>query len=195
MGGRLTTQSAPTFEVKAVGAFKQKPGCPDFEKAGLDEGRLKSLCSGECYNPSDERRKITRIEVVKIRPQAKPGEDLSQLIEDRYLVHTCKPDPNGGCTFTFTDPEYTTGKRDALYYVKAIQEAEPTIDAQPVKCERDGNGKCIKATLCYGDYRSGSSDCTAPSEHRAWSSPIYLDYGTPAPAAPAPLPQPGGHGG
>ncbi len=200
MGGRTATETAPTFEVRAVGAFKQKPGCPDFEKAGLDEKRLKTLCSGECYNPSDERRKITRIEVVKIRPQAKAGEDLSQLIEDRYLVHTCKPDANGGCTFTFSDPEYTKGRRDALYYVKAIQEAEPTINAQPIKCERDGNGKCIKATLCYGDYRSGTEECTSPSEHRAWSSPIYLDYGVaaapaapvePAPAAPAP----GGNGG
>ncbi len=197
MGGRVATETAPTFEVRAVGAFKQKPGCPDFAKAGLDEKRIKTICSGECYNPSDERRKITRIEVVKVRPQSKAGEDLSQLIEDRYLVHTCKPDANGGCTFSFVDPEYTKGRRDALYYVKAIQEAEPTINAEPVKCERDGNGKCIKATLCYGDYRSGNDECTSPSEHRAWSSPIYLDYGAAAaPAAPAPVePVPGGSGG
>lgn len=175
MGSRTETNVAPTFEVKAVGAFKQKPGCPDFAKAGLDAERIKTVCSGECYNPSDERRLITRIEVVKIRPQTHAGEDLSTLIQDRYIVHQCKPDPNG-CTFTFTDPEYAAGKRDALYYVKAIQEAEPTINAEPVKCERDAAGKCIKATLCYGDYRSGDDQCTSPSEHRAWSSPIYLDY-------------------
>jgi hypothetical protein len=118
---------------------------------------------------------ITRIEVVKIRPQASKGEDVGQLIEDRYLVHTCKPNQDG-CTFRFMDPDYANGKRDTIYYVKAIQEAEPAINAQPVKCERDGNGKCIKATLCYGDYRSGEDGCTAPAEHRAWSSPIYLDY-------------------
>jgi Protein of unknown function (DUF3604) len=185
MGGRVDAETAPTFEVHAVGAFKQKPGCPDFAKAGLDEKRIKNICSGECYNPSDERRMITRIEVVKIRPQSFANEDLSQLIEDRYLVHQCRPSADG-CTFTFTDPEYTRGKRDALYYVKAIQEAEPTINAEPVKCERDGNGKCVKATLCYGDYRSGEDACTSPSEHRAWSSPIYLDYRTKAAAAPAP---------
>ncbi|MFM9863883.1 MAG: DUF3604 domain-containing protein [Micropepsaceae bacterium] len=197
MGGRGATDTAPTFEVRAVGAFKQKPGCPDFAKSGLDEKRIKTICSGECYNPSDERRKITRIEVVKVRPQMKAGEALSDLIEDRYLVHTCKPDANGGCTFSFVDPEYTKGRRDALYYVKAIQEAEPTINAEPVKCERDGNGKCIKATLCYGDYRSGEDACTSPSEHRAWSSPIYLDYGVaaaPAPVQPVPV-APGGSGG
>ncbi len=198
MGSRDQTDVAPTFEVKAVGAFKQKPGCPDFAKAGLDEKRIKTICSGECYNPSDERRQITRIEVVKIRPQASASEKLADLIEDRYLIHTCKPSADG-CTFTFTDPEYTKGKRDAIYYVKAIQEAEPTINAEPVKCERDGNGKCIKATLCYGDYRSGESACTSPSEHRAWSSPIYLDYGTSAAALPAPAPAapaaPGNSGG
>ena len=111
-------------------------------------------------------------------------------------LHDRGPD-GGGCTFTFSDPEYTKGRRDALYYVKAIQEAEPTINAEPVKCERDGNGKCIKATLCYGDYRSGNDECTSPSEHRAWSSPIYLDYSAAAPpAAPAPVePVPGGSGG
>lgn len=190
MGARAQTDTVPTFEVHAVGAFKQKPGCPDFAKAGLDEARIKNICSGECYNPSDERRLITRIEVVKIRPQAKAGEDLAQLIEDRYLVHTCKPDANG-CKFSFTDPEYNKAKRDTIYYVKAIQEAEPTINAEPIKCERDGNGKCIKATLCYGDYRSGEDACTSPAEHRAWSSPIYLDYRTKAAESPA-LPPPEG---
>jgi hypothetical protein len=185
MGSRTETNTAPTFEVHAVGAFKQKPGCPDFAKAGLDEARIKNICSGECYNPSDERRLITRIEVVKIRPQATKGEELSQLIQDRYLVHTCRPDANG-CKFTFTDPAYNRDHRDAIYYVKAIQEPEPTINAEPVKCERDGNGKCIKATLCYGDYRSGDDACTSPSEHRAWSSPIYLDYRTKAAATLAP---------
>jgi hypothetical protein len=182
MGARIETQSAPRFEVKAVGAFKQKPGCPDFAKAGLDEARIADICSGECYNPSDERRLITRIEVVKIRPQSSPGEDLSTLVQDRYIVHECRPDPNG-CSFTFTDPEYARGHRDAIYYVKAIQEAEPAINAEPIKCERDAAGKCIKATLCYGDYRSGDSECTSPTEHRAWSSPIYLDYRTKAAAA------------
>ena len=45
-----------------------------------------------------------------------------------------------------------------------------------MKCERDASGKCVKVNLCFGDYRSGASDCTAPAEPRAWSSPIYVDY-------------------
>ena len=175
MGGRVPASGAPTFEVHAVGAFKQKPGCPDFAKAGLDENRINNICSGECYNPSDERSLITRIEVVKVRPQTSKGEALKDLIQDRFIVHQCKPDANG-CTFTFTDPQFSAGKRDALYYVKAIQEAEPMINADPMKCDRDASGKCIKVNLCYGDYRSGASDCTAPAEPRAWSSPIYVDF-------------------
>ncbi len=173
MGGELATAESPTFTVRAVGSFKQKPGCPDFAKAGMDAARLATLCSGECDNPSDVRNVITRIEVVKIRPQAKPGEPIDGLIEDKFLVHECPSSPNG-CSFSFTDPGYGNGGRDAIYYVRAIEEAQPTINAQPIQCERDASGRCIKAKLCFGDYRSGASDCTAPSEPRAWSSPIYL---------------------
>ncbi len=176
MGSGLNAKTSPTFTVKAAGAFKQKPGCPDFAKAGLDEARLTKLCGGECDNPSDERAKITRIEVVKIRPQKSNDEPVAPLVQDRFIVHQCEPAADGTCTFTFTDPSYAKDGRDALYYVKAIQEAQPTINADPLKCERDASGKCVKVNLCYGDYRSGASDCLAPAEPRAWSSPIYLTY-------------------
>lgn len=176
MGSRLSAQSSPKFEVRAVGSFKQKPGCPAFTDEGLDKARVEKICSGECYNPSDVRNRITRIEVVRIRPQTKPGEDMSTLVQDRYMVHQCAPSTDGSCNFTFEDKDYTAGKRDALYYVKAIQEPEPMINAEPLKCEKDASGKCVKVNLCFGDYRSGKSDCTAPAEPRAWSSPIYVDY-------------------
>jgi hypothetical protein len=179
MGGEMTTGVAPSFTVRAVGSFKQKPGCPDFARAGLDAERIEHLCGGECDNPSDERRLITRIEVVKIRPQARPGEPIDGLIQDRFLVHECAPNPNG-CSFTFTDPAYAAEGRDAIYYVRAIEEAQPTINANPIQCVRDESGRCVQAKLCYGDYRSGESDCTAPSEPRAWSSPIYLYHPTAA---------------
>ena len=176
MGSRLSAKTSPRFEVRAVGSFQQKPGCPEFTATGLDKARIEDICSGECYNPSDTRNRITRIEVVKIRPQAKPGEAIAPLVQDRYIVHDCAPSDDGVCTFTFEDKDYAAGERDALYYVKAIQEAEPMINADPLKCERDANGKCVKVSMCWGDYRSGESDCTAPAEPRAWSSPIYVDY-------------------
>ena len=173
MGGEIRTAESPEFTVRAVGSFKQKPGCPDFASAGLDAERLQHLCSGECDNPSDERNLITRIEVVKIRPQASAGEPVEGLIQDRFLVHQCPPNA-GGCSFTFTDPAYALEGRDAIYYVRAIEEARPMINAEPVQCVRDESGACVQAKLCFGDYRSGASDCTAPAEPRAWSSPIYL---------------------
>lgn len=178
MGGRMAASQSPVFEVRAVGAFRQKPGCPGFAQAGLDAGRIASLCSGECDNPSDVRSQITRIEVVKIRPQSAPGEDLAPLVQDRFIVHQCKPSADGSCTFSFSDPEYAKGRRDALYYVKAIQEPEPMINADPLKCEKDAAGKCVKVNMCWGDYRSGKSECTAPAEPRAWSSPVYIHYTT-----------------
>jgi hypothetical protein len=62
--------------------------------------------------------------------------------------------------------------------VRAIEEAQPTINARPIECVRDERGRCVRAKLCYGDYRGGDSDCTAPAEPRAWSSPIYLYHPT-----------------
>ncbi len=176
MGGTTETTAAPTFTVKAAGAFRQKPGCPDFAKTGLDADRLAKLCSGECDNPGDERAKITRIEVVKIRPQRTKDEDITPLIQDRFMVHQCEPSADGTCSFTFTDPSYAKDGRDALYYVKAIQEAEPLINGDALRCDRDAAGKCVKVNLCYGDYRSAKDNCLTPNEPRAWSSPIYLTY-------------------
>jgi hypothetical protein len=177
MGGEITSANSPSFVVHAVGSFKQKPGCPDFARAGMDQQRLTRLCSGECDNPSDQRNVITRIEVVKIRPQARPHESIDGLVQDKFIVHECPPNPNG-CSFTFTDPAYAADGRDAIYYVRAIEESQPTINARPVECVRDEAGRCIQAKLCFGDYRSGKSECTAPSEPRAWSSPIYLYHPT-----------------
>jgi len=177
MGSLLTTGKAPVFEARALGAFKQKPGCPDFSKAGMDAEHLKTLCSGECFNPSDVRMKITRIEVIRIRPQAQRGEAVEALIEDPFLKLPCK-DEGQGCTARFSDPDYGKSKRNAIYYVRAIQEPEPMINGKPIEClEHDKDGRCAKIKpLCVGDWRSGPSDCTAPVEHRAWSSPIYFTY-------------------
>jgi hypothetical protein len=174
MGSSVTIAANPVFEVRAVGSFKQKPGCPDFDKEGMDQARLKTLCSGECFNPSDERNLITRIEVVRIRPQISPDESIASRIEDKFIVHNCTPDANG-CTFRFSDPSYAGAHRDSIYYVRAIQEARPTINGANLRCTRDAKGQCVKVNICYGDYRSGKSDCLAPAEPRAWSSPIYLD--------------------
>ncbi|MGC6472065.1 MAG: DUF3604 domain-containing protein [Parvibaculales bacterium] len=175
MGGKVTDTQSGTFRVKAVGSFKQKPGCPDFAVEALGQDRIDMLCSGECYNPGDERNLIERIEIVRIRPQMVAGELIDTLIEDPFLVHQCEPDQNG-CSFEFTDPSFSADQRDALYYARAIQEPRPTINAEPIKCTLDEEGNCIDAEICYGDYRSGDSDCTTMKDVRAWSSPIYVNH-------------------
>lgn len=178
MGATVEAASAGTFRVHAVGSFKQKPGCPEYAIEALGNERIATLCANECYNPSEERNLIERIEIIRIRPQIDPGEKVAQLIDDTFLVHQCPPDQNG-CSFEFTDPEFSSGARDALYYARAIQQPRPTINGEPIKCERDENGSCVAATLCLGDYRTSiDEECLSDKEVRAWSSPIYLSYKT-----------------
>ena len=176
MGGEAKMKKVPRFEVRAVGAFKQLPGCPDYAVNELSPERLQKLGAGECYNPSDERKLITRIEVVRIRPQISKQEDVGDLIEDPWLTIDCEPDPEG-CVAEFSDPDFPGSKRDVLYYVRAIQEPTPTVNGGNLRTEFDDKGNAIDVTPCYGDFKTEmADDCLAPTEERAWSSPIYIDY-------------------
>lgn len=177
MGSELSMKSNPKFRVKAIGAFKQKEGCPDYATDALSSDRLDALCRGECYNPSDERKLITRIEVVRIKPQMSPDESVNQLIEDKWLVHQCMPDANG-CVFEFEDPEFTQSARETVYYVRAIEEESPMINGEHLRTTFDENGMAVAVNPCYGDSfkTEYQDDCLAPSEERAWSSPIFIDY-------------------
>jgi hypothetical protein len=175
MGGEAKVEGAPRFEVRAVGAQKQKPGCPDFSEQTLDAARIAALCVGECFNPSGERKLITRVEVVRIRPQTQPGEPIEGRIEDPWRVFPCEPS-QAGCVVQFEDADFAASARPAAYYVRAIEEATPTVNADNLRCERDAQGNCVKVNPCYGDYRTDpKDDCLAPSEERAWSSPIFVD--------------------
>ena len=177
MGGETRMTRAPRFEVRAVGAFEQKPGCPEVSTNALSPERIDALCRGECFNPSDERRQITRIEVVRIRPQASRGEPVAGLIEDPWKKIACDPSPNG-CVAQFEDPDFATAGRDTLYYVRAIQEPSPAVNGGQLRCRRDENGRCIEVNPCHGDYRTPKDDdCLWTIEERAWSSPIFVDHG------------------
>ncbi len=180
MGSEVAMREAPRFRVRAVGAFKQRLGCPEDATAALDPQRLASLCMNECYHPSDERHLLTRIEVVRIRPQRDAGEDVAALVQDPWQVHECPPDP-AGCVVEFEDSEYAGAGRDTVYYVRALQEPTPHVNGAGLRCERDAAGNCLRVRPC----RVGAGDdCLAADQARAWSSPIFVDFAA-APGVPS----------
>ncbi len=177
MGSETTLAMTPSFRVRAAGSLQQQPGCPDSALSALSPQRLQDLCHGECYNPGDERHRLDRIEVVRIRPQQRAGEPLDDLIEDPWRTFRCPADTDS-CTVEFRDDDFIGAARDAVYYVRAIQVPTPKINGSNLACEYDENGLCVKTRMCSGNYLTDvDDDCLADAEERAWSSPIFLAYG------------------
>jgi len=185
MGSAVSVGTAPRFRVRAVGAFEQQPGCPPDRISAIGEARIERLCLGECYNPGDARRRIERIEVIRIRPQLSDDEPIASLIDDVWRTIPCPAE--GACEVEFEDPDFVAGERDALYYVRAIQEATPGINAGGLRCD-ENDQNCVP---CYDDLRTPrDDDCLADQNERAWSSPIYVSFDAsldppPEPEAPA----------
>jgi hypothetical protein len=173
MGSEVEMGEAPIFQVRAVGSFEQRPGCPERTQSVLGAEEMERICMGECYHPSDRRRPITRIEVIKVTPQRVAGEDVAALIADPWRSFACEPDASG-CAVSFSDPDYATDGREAVFYVRAFEAPKPGVNAQNLRCERDQDGECISVDLCPGP-EGLEDDCLAPHEPRAWSSPIWLD--------------------
>jgi len=164
MGSEITMSQNPKFIVRAAGSFKQKPGCSEESIDSLSPDRLEYLCAGECYNPSDEREVIERIEVIKITPQAYAGEAISPLIQDPWKTIPCQG--SGECIVEFEDDNFS---RDSVYYVRAIQKATLAINGAPLSQRDDFK-------LCKGSFRTDFNDnCLSMTNERAWSSPIYIN--------------------
>ncbi len=172
MGSEHELAGNPIFQVRAVGSFEQLPGCPAEAADALAPGQLERLCRGECYHPSDRRRVVSRVEVVRIRPQQDDAEDVAALIEDPWRVLPCPDDP-AGCQVAFSDDEYVSSGRDALYYVRAIEAPSLAVAADPLGCKTDETGRCIEVDPCFS--RPTDDDCLAETEERAWSSPIFVN--------------------
>jgi len=177
MGSVIELKHNPTFEVKAMGSFEQKKGCPEDAYNALGQERVNELCFDECYNPSDKRKFVQRIEVIKVLPQEFNDQKVDDRIMDPWKVHYCNPDENG-CSFTFQDQDFANDQKDASYYVRAIEVPTPQINVKGGVCTFDDDGNCIDYKLCTQDWRHPRNveTCSEIDEHRAWSSPIYVDY-------------------
>ena len=176
MGREINISQKPQFEVTAIGSFKQKPGCPEYVHTAMSAEDISRLCLNECYNPSNERNKIDRIEIVKITPTTEL-DSISNNIQDPWKVFTCN-DKGEGCSANFFDDEYVLDNKSSLYYARAIQEPTNMVGGDPLRCEINEAGECIKIRPCYssGPDFDPNDDCLAPVGERAWSSPIFLTH-------------------
>ena len=173
MGSEFTMSENPKFQVRALGSQKQAKGCNLENK--VDMTYLEKLCNGECFNPIDERNTITRIEIIRIRPQSYPDEPIETLIEDTWKVFECEVSQEG-CLIEFEDPSFLDANREIIYYVRAIQESSLAIGAANLSCETGDDGKCAKVNLCGDTAGQGEGDCLSENEERAWSSPIFIKF-------------------
>ena len=164
MGSEITMSQNPRFIVKAAGSFIQDSGCSSESVDALSSDRLEYLCAGECYNPSNKRHVLERIEVIKITPQSYSGESIKPLIQDPWKKIPCNG--TGECIVEFEDQNYS---RDSVYYVRVIQESTPAINGSSISDRKEFK-------LCKGSFRTDLNDnCLSLTNERAWSSPIYLN--------------------
>ena len=172
MGSEVDMDSNPVFRVKALGAQIQKPGCDLDINKNVSEV-ISKLCKGECFNPSDERRIITSIEIVRIRPQSYSGEPIDPLIEDPWKTFDCESSQEG-CLIEFKDDQFLGSNREIVYYARAIQEPSQAINGSGFSCDMDENGSCTSVNLCGDVKGQEEGDCLGELKERAWSSPIFV---------------------
>ena len=172
MGSEVDLENNPIFRVKAIGAQIQKPGCDLNTNAKVSEV-ISQLCKGECFNPSDLRKIITSIEIVRIRPQSYSGEPIDPLIEDPWKTFDCEPSQEG-CVVEFEDEQFLGSNREIIYYARAIQEPSQAINGSGLSCDMDENGSCSSVNLCGDEKGQEEGDCLGELKERAWSSPIFV---------------------
>ena len=108
---------------------------------------------------------------MKVRQQLDPAEAIAPLVIDPFQVIECEAEAEV-CEVEFDDETYTGEDRTVAYYVRAIQEETPSVNAQNLGCTMQ-EGKCVELEPCRAS-RDEENTCMGVAEERAWSSPIYL---------------------
>src|SRR5262249_20594871 len=104
--------------------------------------------------------------------QRSSTEDISSLIEDPWRTFKC-PKEQLVCRVEFEDTEF---KRDSVYYVRALEEPTPMVNAKNLRARFDESGSALAVTPCRMDFRTAADDdCLGMAQQRAWSSPIYVN--------------------
>ncbi len=168
----LDASEPARFRVRASGALEERAGCPSHIETSLSPERIARLCLGECHNPGDSRKELSRIEVVRITP-GMPG-SIPQ-IEDPWRTFSC--DGRDHCVVEFEDSEPAEAMR--AYYVRVIQRPTPAVNGNGLGCPTDSPLDCQEIRPCTGDPdAAGGVDCLSDIEERAWSSPIFISRET-----------------
>ena len=173
MGSEVTAQTAPVFRVRAIGAPKQKPGCPKYVHRTKSQAFIDKVCFGECYFPTDQRYRIVKIDLVKVQPRRTPDEPLEKLIHDPLDTYVCESGLEE-CVATFRDPDFITEGRAAAYYVRVYQEPTPQFNAGNLRCMAGASGPCETIRPCEEGFDNGEDTCMTAAPEMAWSSPIFV---------------------
>ena len=134
-------------------------GLPRFREGGPRCGSdSQHLCSGECDNPV-RRAQPDHPHRGGEDPPAGAARASRSTVSSRTSSWStqCPPEPNG-CSLAFTDPAYAGEGRDAIYYVRAIEEARADDQRRAARsASATSRARACKAKLCFGDYRSGTA--------------------------------------
>jgi len=195
MGAETVSQRNPVFYLRARGALQEDPTCPYAEepeiRQNLSEDEFREVCFAQCFRPLDERVKIARIEVVKIRQPLTPQEadqpDLryradnpAGLIFDPYQVERFDA---AQIEWSWTDPDFIQEPpgRTVAYYFRVIQEPTEGYNCNPAALLRS-------AKTCNGaapspeelNLRTNPQDGSPPAPLKSIADDCYTDVNNPA---------------